>query len=289
MRGLKLISLMLVLAASHANAGDEGTAEYWSGTYLGAHFGAGAGTINQTFTDYTITNQQSFPNPRAMITTNGSGKRDGSITGANLDLFAGYNYHPHDSKFIVGGQLEGTLFNNTIMKASGLRKSRSQTLTLNNGAITANTSASGTNISEMTTELQSMFSFVGRAGYLAKPNTLLYALVGGTEGNFVLVENNSGGAAGGGGGATGNKLNQWQLGLTAGGGIEYKLSEHWSLLGEYRYLHFSFNQSGSLTSSSNTSNQLTQTPTFAGNTSSNQNTRSNFNFNLGQIGIVYRV
>ena len=287
MTRMTLISLALACVATNTSAGDAGSADYWSGTYLGAHFGAGAGTINQTFSDELVSIQKSFPNPVSTSNATGSGQRQGDITGSNLDLFVGYNVHPNDSKFVLGGQFEGTLFNNTTMKARGIRNVTTTTISKSGSTINSNSLSNATAVSELSTNLQSMFSFIGRAGFLAKPNTLIYALVGATEGNFFTVDTSNNTA--GGSTATENKRSQWQLGLTAGGGVEYKLSEHWSLLGEYRYLHFNFNQNGSLSSTTKNTNQLTHAPSSETSSISSQNTHSNFNFNLGQIGIVYRV
>ncbi len=285
----------------------------WNGTYIGAHVGAGSGTISQSFSDQSTVKQQVFPGvalvPSSVgvstLTSVGAGFRDGNSTGSHLDVFVGYTYHPQASSVLVGGQLEGTLFNNLTMKASGIRTGQIEQATTTLVQSTNNLYRTNS-ISEMSMDLQSMVSMVGRAGVLVKHNTLLYGLLGATEGNFLTLDTPVAEGLSSNPtsiptvsttslsviplqGATGNQRSQWKLGMTAGGGVEYQLTQHWSLLGEYRYLRFSFNQRSSIDSSFNTTNQLTQELSGTANRSGSQTTHSTLNYNLGQVGIVYRI
>ena len=155
MNQIKLLGLVLTFAVTNASADGNVGPEYWSGTYLGAHFGAGAGTINQQFSDKSTTIQRSFPNPITTITSTGSGQRQGDITGSNIDIFVGYNVHPYNSKFVLGGQFEGTLFNNTTMRSSGIRNGQSISISKSGSTINSNTLINTTALSVMSTDLQS--------------------------------------------------------------------------------------------------------------------------------------
>ena len=74
-----------------------------------------------------------------------------------------------------------------------------------------------------------MVSVIGRAGFLATPNTLLYGLGGWTFGHFDVDQLAFG---------LGRIDSFDSDGPTVGGGIEQKLSPKWSLRAEYRYTNF---------------------------------------------------
>ena len=74
-----------------------------------------------------------------------------------------------------------------------------------------------------------MVSVIGRAGFLATPNTLLYGLGGWTFGHFDVDQLAFG---------LGRIDSFDSDGPTVGGGIEQKLSPNWSLRAEYRYTNF---------------------------------------------------
>ena len=52
------------------------------------------------------------------FTNAGSGSLSGNVTGSMVDLFAGYNFRIAPS-FIVGGQLEGTVFSDVFAEDDG--------------------------------------------------------------------------------------------------------------------------------------------------------------------------
>ncbi|MCC0058714.1 MAG: outer membrane beta-barrel protein [Hyphomicrobiaceae bacterium] len=80
-------------------------------------------------------------------------------------------------------------------------------------------------------ELEWMISVLGRAGWLVTPDTLLYGLLGWTYGHFDVEEFVSQ--------ASFEPLRDFgSNGITAGAGIEKKLSPLWTLRAEYRYTHF---------------------------------------------------
>lgn len=126
---------------------------------------------------------------------------------------------------------------------------------------------------------ESMLSIIDHAGFLARPNTMIYGLVGSTEGYF--ISNNADlfdlsqyyGTS------------QWTLGVSAGAGLEQKLNKHWSILAEYRYVHFNFNTNSTVASASESQNS-------SGITAITSNTTTSWNphmgLNLGKIGIVFR-
>ena len=121
-----------------------------------------------------------------------------------------------------------------------------------------------------------MLSFIGRAGILVRPNTLVYGLVGPTEGHFTRDTGEA---------QTANR-NVWQLGVSAGGGIEHKFNSNWSFIAEYRYLHFNVDSAGSTGSASfltNTSSNTTATNKTA------VTAQTHVGVNVGKIGIVYRI
>jgi outer membrane immunogenic protein len=70
-------------------------------------------------------------------------------------------------------------------------------------------------------ELDHMWTIGARLGLLATPDTLIYALIGYTQGEYTLED--------------------WSkdvAGWSVGGGIETRLTENWSLKGEYRFTQF---------------------------------------------------
>jgi len=252
---------------------------------LGVYFGSGAGRFNQTVNDSSTNSQTFVPIPPGttqtfVSTSSGLASRAGDTTGSVVNLFAGYNWQPNPS-WVIGGQLEGTVFSDITGKAIGTQRFSSlDTSTFTTGGVvttTTTTTNTGNRTSEGSDELRSMFSFLGRVGFLATPNVLLYGLGGGTIGNFVLPS--------GGEDSFGGKRNKWVLGYTAGAGGELKLNRNWSLRAEYRYVNFKFDRDDS-NSSSSTFASATSIQTFS---SSNTTLASNkFDMHLGTIGVAYR-
>lgn len=136
-----------------------------------------------------------------------------------VDLFAGYNLQS-GSSFLLGLQFEGTVFSDITFKSIGTRNAtQTQTTTTNvGGVITVNTaSATAADTFETNDELRSMFALVGRAGFLINPQMLIYALGGGTLGNFVVPDSQD---------PRGGDRSQWEFGYTLGGGLEHKLTKN---------------------------------------------------------------
>ncbi len=273
--------------------------ELWQGAYLGLHFAAGSGTMNERTTIDSSTYSPSLNNGSGQISTtvtHTAGYSNGSLTGSEADVFIGYNFHHADSRLVWGGQLEGTIFDNLIAKSIGTNNLTSTTTTqfYNSGTITSTTvsSAPQTYVLQRNVDIQSMFSFLGRGGFLLAPTTYLYGLIGGTEAHmaipFYASANTGGGIANSVSVAdtTGSKRNWWVLGWTTGVGLEYKITEHWSFSGEYRYLalHYSLNWQNPSSSSTISSTQ-DNTTTNANNSLSH----ASLNLNLGKAGVVYRI
>jgi opacity protein-like surface antigen len=84
--------------------------------------------------------------------------------------------------------------------------------------------------------LRSRIGLIGRGGYPAQPDLLLYGLAGLEFGHFAYPDEAS---------VLDGDNGVWALGFTTGAGAEWKLTNHWSLRGEYRYLHFGFGRSDS--------------------------------------------
>ena len=148
-----------------------------------------------------------------------AGGTDGSLT----ELFLGYNWR--SGRTVAGVQAEGTLFSDVGLKAAG--------------TLTTTTSSTTNGVADPTTldirsgadnqQLRSMVGLVGRIGFLATPDLLLYGLGGVEFGHFVYPRGRE---------AIGGNNGKWVPGYTAGAGAELRITDHWSLRGEYRYMHF---------------------------------------------------
>jgi opacity protein-like surface antigen len=112
-------------------------------------------------------------------TDNAFGNLAGDMTGSMVDLFAGYNWRA--GNFVVGGQVEGTVFSDVTLKTIGTETFTSAS-TLN-GVVTS--PFSGINTIENTEQLRSRAGLIGRVGYLVTPNVLLYGLGGLELGHFI--------------------------------------------------------------------------------------------------------
>ena len=254
--------------------------EAWWGFYFGAYFGSGAGNASHNGTD---TQRQTFIQtvPGTTVTQvftdngtfSGKGKTDGSV----VDLFVGYNARWGES-VVVGGQIEGTVFSDIVMKSSGTRNSiQNQTTTTVAGGITTVTTANATaaDTFDVNDQLRSIVSFTGRAGWLSDPSLLWYVLGGGVAGHFVIPGNDD---------PRGGDRGLWRFGYTVGAGVEKKLNKNWSLRAEYRYLHFNVHRD---VSSFDTQTQVTGATTFSNNNSFSRGYTQNVDFHVGKIGIVY--
>jgi opacity protein-like surface antigen len=171
------------------------------------------------------------------------------------------------------------VFSDITLKSSGIRSStQSQTTTTVAGGVTTVTTASATprDTFDNSDELRSMFALVLRAGFLVSPNMLVYALGGGTLGNFVVPDSDN---------PRSGDRSQWELGCTVGAGVEHKLNRHWSIRAEYRFVHFDVDRSQS---SIDTQSQVTGATTFTNDNSFSRNTSTDVDIHLGKIGIVYK-
>jgi outer membrane immunogenic protein len=73
-------------------------------------------------------------------------------------------------------------------------------------------------------DLDHMWSIGARAGVLTSPDTMVYALLAYTQGQYDLSDLNGGDV----------DVNGWSV----GGGIETRLADNWTLKGEYRFTQF---------------------------------------------------
>jgi opacity protein-like surface antigen len=243
----------------------------WAGPYFGAYFGAGAGRARESS---TRTNTSTFNDGTSLSAENAlsAGNLTGDMTGSMVDLFAGYNWRA--GNFVVGGQVDGTVFSDVALKTIGTETLNGTSST--NGVVTS--TSSGINTIENTEQLRSRAGLIGRVGYLVTPNVLLYGLGGLELGHFITFP-------GGEEQRAGTKNGKWVAGYTAGAGGEVKLTDNWSLRGEYRYLHFDVNRNEAYTNS--------QTSVQGGFTSVSTDSevvarRTNADFHVGKVGLVYR-
>ncbi len=257
--------------------------ETWAGAYFGTYFGSGAGNVNTAFSENENVVQFAGTNDSNQSTFSveaGSANLNGNSTGSVADLFVGYNFHPGwwNSRLIIGGQLEGNYFSDITLYSSGILNTNELSVTSFMPPIATTPSISSRHItSDFNDHLASMFTFIGRLGILATPNLLIYVLGGGVEGHFVLSTDEFFG--------TGDDIDKWQLGYTAGAGLEYRFNNNWSMRGEYRYIHFDVNR----TLADDSSNFSPPDPTFtAANFNATRSFDSTVDFNMGAIGVVYR-
>ncbi len=110
------------MAAMPTKAPPANCCDSWAGFYFGAYFGAGAGRVKETFAD-TSTDVFRSVSPATTNTGTtvqaGAGNLSGDMTGSMVDLFVGYNWRA--GNFVVGGQVEGTLFSDVWLKGIGTR------------------------------------------------------------------------------------------------------------------------------------------------------------------------
>lgn len=228
-------------------------ADRWSGFFAGISGAGGAGKVRDAAIS-AFTNSQTDLTMTPPVTTTQSGSTTdyltGPVNGGMVDLFAGYNRR--FGNVVVGGQVEGTLYSDVALKSSDGGAPPTEHLQL----------------------LRSRIGLIGRAGFLAQPDLLLYGLGGLEFGHFTdqdLFQSRFQGADGG----------IWATGYTLGAGAEWKLSDHWSLRGEYRYLHFGFTRSAQAQSSG------TDFTSFAIQSVSTSAFPGTVDFHVGKFGIAY--
>jgi opacity protein-like surface antigen len=257
------------------------TCKNWTGPYAGLSFGAGQGNANTSFTTNSHTNTISediVSTTQTITNDQSSGKLDGNNNGSIANLLIGYNYNPaRYPNLVFSGQLEGTFFSNITLDTSG-QQNASFTQNTNDGVVSSTDTTQINSPYELSDELKSMATFLLRGGYLIQPTTLIYALIGGVEGNFVTPFNDD---------FIDQQRNKWVLGYTIGAGLEVKLNDNWSIRGEYRFIQFNFSRNSSTTGT------FSQNPEGPNNSSISQfnasgHVNTHFNFNMGTVSIVYQ-
>jgi opacity protein-like surface antigen len=290
---LQLISIAAALALSCAatNASADGyldskikdAPELWAGPYFGIYFGGGAGNggsasydqvINLTSITTLVASGAIVSKTTTNTTVSGNPATNRDTSGSVADLLVGYNYHRNNSKFLVGAQLEGSVFSDIKTKAGYITTSVSRVSNNLNGITTTNTTRP---TMSSRYDLSSMLSIIGRAGFIARPDTMIYGLVGPTEGHFVIPD-----------GFDSNQFNksQWTVGLSSGAGLEHKFNENWSVIAEYRYIYFNLDNSKGNTNQPTESNNGSAVTVTTSNIVTTWKT--NFDMNIGKIGIVFR-
>lgn len=303
--------LVLLSHVSHAqnslwdrvtdHAGDS----YWNGVYVGLNMMTGWGTTEQQFTadqlnTTNIITSNLTTNALASVQNNSTSasynlsNATGPISGLASNFFLGYNYHQPHAHWLLSGQLEGSLFNNISVRSQGTLTGFSSTSNITRNSVDVitnniqNTSNNSGSVQVDGNEL-AMFNFLARAGILAKPNLLLYGLAGGSEGKFSFTSPTTTVTTPT---SIGQLGSAWELGWLLGGGIEYKLTENWSILGEYRHFDYNFDNRWNTALNTNTGSTAT-TPNTRTQTTVSNNTafhlQTYFNFNVGNIGVVYRI
>ena len=192
----------------------------WWGIYLGGTFG-----VEWTRSRVASAERYEFYFPTNIPPVNGQQQNNigfGRDHGGSFDILFGAN-GVFGSIFLLGGQLEGTI-SEISFNASGTRAYTD----FNSNGPTGRT-ASGDFRPHV--HARWMASALMRAGVLLDPATLLYAIAGWTGGKFDyqdLVNN------------TFFEPNEyfWANGVSAGGGLERKITPNWALRAEYRYTQF---------------------------------------------------
>ncbi|PJD91496.1 MAG: hypothetical protein CK424_06725 [Legionella sp.] len=259
--------------------------ELWNGPYLGLHFAAGSGKMKENSSvSARAINSISGGFGRNVTTTSTiiRGFSSGTLTGSEADVFIGYNVHQPYSRLVWGGQLEGTIFDDISIKTIGTNNQSSRAITQNfngSGVITSTSTVDmpQSSVSQRNINIESMFSFLGRGGFLLEPHTYFFGLVGGTEANMTIPNGTD---------PIGSRRSWWVLGWTAGTGVEYRITEHWSFLGEYRYTALNY------TLHWENPNSNTRVDSVQTNVNTNNNyadSQASLNLNLGKIGVVYRI
>jgi opacity protein-like surface antigen len=242
-------------------------ADSWAGPYAGIYFGAAAGHAVENYSRVADFANTSGVNTSTATETKGglfAGGTDGSLT----ELFLGYNWR--SGRTVAGVQAEGTLFSDVGLKAAG--------------TLTTTTSSTTNGVADPTTldirpgadnqQLRSMVGLVGRIGFLATPDLLLYGLGGVEFGHFVYPRGRE---------AIGGNNGKWVPGYTAGAGAELRITDHWSLRGEYRYMHFDVDRNETIAS-----NAVDPVSDFSSVSTTSTTRRTAADFHIGKVGVVYK-
>jgi opacity protein-like surface antigen len=148
----------------------------WAGPYLGVGFGGGGGELRSKLSEQQQSVETNNGSPAGNSTTNTTAAQAGHFIGSQTDLFAGYNWR--DGRWVWGGQVEASGFSDVAGTANGTALSL-QPMT---------TAPVETFTTESQLQLRSMVGLIGRAGYLARPDLLLYGLAGLELGHFTYPD-----------------------------------------------------------------------------------------------------
>ena len=119
--------------------------------------------------------------------------------------------------------------------------------------------------------LRSRAGLIGRVGLLATPNLLIYGLGGAEFGHFTLQDSAD---------QVGGAYGKWAFGYTAGAGAELKLTDRWSVRGEYRYMRFNLDRQAASVS--------TYTGVGLATLNANISTfQTRADLHLGKVGVAY--
>ncbi len=231
----------------------------WTGLYLGGQVGYAWSSGNLIYAGYDPFSVTAFG-------TNVNGAPQGIIGGAHV----GYNYQ--FNQFVVG--LEGTV--------DGTSLSNSVTTNFSNAF------AGSTVAADTSSDVQG--SIRARIGY-AWERALLYATGGVAFGSFSTTYNLTGNISGiigesSPGAADGqpfygmNKFSNTRTGWTVGGGIDYAVTDNWSVFAEYRYTNFGTVSAPGLAAAGFT--------TVGGLTGAYLNANRSLNQSQVQVGFTYK-
>jgi len=177
----------------------------WTGVYLGGQVGYAWGTGNDHFSGFV-------PVPGVFVDSSIGGPPHGVIGGANV----GYNYQIN--QWVLG--LEGTVDGTSVT---------------NNAAVVFPSIFGGATLSE-TTNASVQGSIRGRVGF-AWDRLLIYGTGGVAFGGFKTDVTFAGTSAHVPFFSTGYYSNT-RVGWTVGGGLQYAITNNWSVRAEYRYTDF---------------------------------------------------
>lgn len=226
----------------------------WNGFYVGANVG-GSWKEGQSSSALVPLATPVYNKDGALVTS-GSGIVSNSTVGSagiSGGLQAGYNWQV-SPMFVVGAETD---FQGTSLGSGGNGNSAGQALALNSvgfgDTVWAGTSAAN--------QLQWFGTVRGRVGVVPlTPALMVYGTGGFAYGQVQRVN-----------GLTAQ--NAVQTGWTAGGGLEYKLTNNWSVKGEYLYTQLSGNNQNNWVNAGIGVNNVNNKTTF-------QTVRAGLNYNF---------
>jgi outer membrane immunogenic protein len=208
----------------------------WTGIYIGGQVGYAWASGNNNFTGF-----DPFFDTGTFLSTNLNGNPSGVIGGANV----GYNYQINQWVLGLEGSVDGTSLSNTA----------------------AAIFPDGTTLSaHSNADIQG--SIRGRVG-IAWDRALIYATGGVAFGGFntnVSIANPGTTLLGAAPFFASGNVSTTRVGWTVGGGIQYAITNNWSVRAEYRYTNWGTLNDGSLSGGT-----VAGTAFFDGNRHLNQN------------------